>query len=125
MTINARGADAAALIRTEVASIPVEMAGMRLDRALAGMFPAYSRARLQQWLREGMISVDGAQPRPRDKVQGGERIELNAREAIETAWGAEQIRFRIVYEDAALIVIDKPPGLLVHPGAGNSSGTLV
>lgn len=111
--------------RRETASIPDDMAGMRLDRALAGLFPSYSRARLQQWLRDGMISVDGSQPRPRDKVRGGERIELNAREAEETSWGAEEIRFRVVYEDTALIVIDKPAGLLVHPGAGHPAGTLV
>ena len=118
-------ARAATASRTEAARIPEDMAGMRLDRALAAVFPAYSRARLQQWLREGMISVDGARPRPSDKVRGGECVELSASWTEETAWGAEEIAFRVVYEDEALIVIDKPPGLLVHPGAGNPRGTLV
>ncbi len=98
---------------------------MRLDRALAALFPAWSRARLQQWLRDGLITVDGAGPRPRDRVRGGEWVELIARTEAETGWGAEQIPLTVVHEDEALIVIDKPPGVVVHPGAGNREGTLV
>lgn len=108
-----------------VAQIPEEMSGMRLDRALAELFPAWSRARLQQWLRAGLITVDGAGPRPRDKVRGGERIELIAQPEAETAWDAERLPLTVVHEDDALIVIDKPPGVVVHPGAGNRDGTLV
>lgn len=111
--------------RTETAEIPADMAGMRLDRALAALFPAWSRARLQQWLRDGMILVDGERPRARDAVRGGELVELRALQAEETSWQAEEVGFRIVYEDAALIVVDKPAGLTVHPGAGNPGGTLV
>ncbi len=108
-----------------VLQIPGEMSGMRLDRALAELFPDWSRARLQQWLRDGLITVDGAGPRPRDKVRGGECVELIARPEVETAWDAEAVPLTVVHEDAALIVIDKPPGIVVHPGAGNRDGTLV
>jgi 23S rRNA pseudouridine1911/1915/1917 synthase len=107
------------------AVIPPEMAGERIDRALVAVFPEYSRARLQQWLREGMISVDGETPRASDKVRGGEQVTLAAQHTGESAWGAEEVAFRVVYEDAALIVVDKPAGLVVHPGAGNPAGTLV
>jgi 23S rRNA pseudouridine1911/1915/1917 synthase len=107
------------------AQIPEDMSGMRVDRALAALFPDWSRARLQQWLRDGLITVDGAGPRPRDKVRGGERVEVIARLEAETAWDAEQIPLVVVHEDDALIVIDKPPGVIVHPGAGNPAGTLV
>ncbi len=107
------------------ARIPGEMSGMRLDRALATLFPAWSRARLQQWLRDGLITVDGAGPRSRDRVRGGEMVELIARAEPETGWGAERLPLVIVHEDDALIVIDKPPGVVVHPGAGNRDGTLV
>lgn len=109
----------------EAAIVPEEMAGMRLDRALAALFPAYSRARLQQWLREGMILIDGECLPARAAVRGGEHVELRAQLAEETSWQAEKVGFRIVYEDEALIVVDKPVGLTVHPGAGNPSGTLV
>ncbi len=110
---------------TVVASIPAELAGQRVDHALVALFPTYSRARLQQWLREGMISVDGATPRAKDKVRGGEQVTLSAQPIAETVWAAEEVSFRIVYEDESLIVVDKPAGLLVHPGAGNPAGTLV
>jgi 23S rRNA pseudouridine1911/1915/1917 synthase len=106
--------------------IPPEMTGMRLDLALAKLFPEYSRARLQRWLQEGRISVDGSQPRPRDKVRGGERVTLASGEPEATLiWEPEPIPLDIVYEDSDLIIINKPPGLVVHPGAGNRTGTLV
>lgn len=109
----------------EAGRIPADMAGIRLDRALAALFPAYSRARLQQWLREGMILVDGERPRARETVRGGEVVELCAPQTEKTSWRPEEVDFRIVYEDDALIVVDKPAGLTVHPGAGNPGGTLV
>lgn len=105
--------------------MPAELTGMRIDRALAELFPQYSRARLQQWLRDGSILVDGAPARPRDPVRGGERIDFDAVPEPETEWSAEPVDFRIVHEDADLIIVDKPAGLVVHPGAGNPGGTLV
>ncbi|MDR1854795.1 MAG: 23S rRNA pseudouridine(1911/1915/1917) synthase RluD [Azoarcus sp.] len=107
--------------------IPADCAGLRLDRALARMFPAHSRSRLQVWLREGHIRVDGLVPEARAKVQGGERLEMDAAPAApeELAARAEDIALAVVFEDEALLVVDKPAGLVVHPGSGNWSGTLM
>jgi len=108
------------------AEVPPEAAGRRLDQVLAALFPDYSRTRLQQWLRAGQVTVDGKTPRSRDPVWGGERIVVTAVTEVETPWrGQREIPLDIVYEDPALMVINKPPGLVVHPGAGNREGTLV
>ena len=109
-------------------AVPADCAGMRLDAALARMFPEHSRSRLQGWLKDGRIRVDGAAAEPRRKVFGGERIELEPvpKAALEgEAAAAEAIPLRIVFEDAHILVIDKPAGLVVHPGNGNRSGTLM
>ncbi|MDP1709040.1 MAG: 23S rRNA pseudouridine(1911/1915/1917) synthase RluD [Gammaproteobacteria bacterium] len=107
------------------ANIPDELAGLRLDQALAQIFPAYSRARLQQWIRAGEVRVDAQQWRGRDKVRGGESVEIMAVLKAEGSWQSEPIALDIVYEDDALLVINKPAGLVVHPGAGNPQGTLL
>ena len=107
------------------ANIPETAAGARLDRALAELFPDYSRSRLQQWLKDGAITVDGSRWRPRDRVKGGETVSL--RTALEVAVptvAAEAIALDVIHEDAHVLVINKPPGLVVHPGAGNPDGTL-
>ena len=109
----------------QIQVVPDELAGLRLDQALARLFPAYSRSRLVAWLKDGRIVVDGARRRARDKVLGGERIVLDALLEETGDWQAEAIPLNIVYEDADLIVIDKPAGLVVHPAAGNPSGTLL
>jgi len=106
--------------------VPDECAGLRLDQALARMFPQYSRSRLARWVREARVTVDGAAGRPRQAVYGGERIALEpAADPHAAAGQPENIPLAIVHEDAALIVIDKPAGLVVHPGAGNWQGTLL
>jgi 23S rRNA pseudouridine1911/1915/1917 synthase len=110
---------------TLIATVPPEMAGNRLDRVLTALFPAYSRACLQRWLREGHATVDGHGAQPKDRVRGGERVELQPHSVGHPAWSAQALPLGIVYEDADLIVIDKPPGLVVHPGAGNPDRTLV
>lgn len=107
------------------ATVPEDMAGRRLDQVLAELFPQYSRSRLQQWLRDGLIKVDSATPRARDKVGGGERIEVTAAVTEEAPWEGEPIPLAVIHEDEALIVVDKPCGLVVHPAVGNRSGTLV
>ncbi len=107
------------------AHVPPQLAGLRLDQALAQLFPAYSRARLAAWIRTGQAAVDGKTWRPRDKVRGGELITLNALAEAQGEWRAQPIALDVVYEDAELIVINKPPGLVVHPGAGNPEGTLL
>jgi 23S rRNA pseudouridine1911/1915/1917 synthase len=106
-------------------AIPADYAGQRLDAALARLFPAHSRSRLQGWLKEGLIRLDGGAADARRKVWGGETVRLAVPPEPTFAEAAEDIPLSIVYEDAALIVIDKPAGLVVHPGNGNASGTLM
>lgn len=102
------------------------MGGRRLDQALASLMPEHSRNRIQGWLREGRIVVDGRQTDGKTKIWGGERVafcELVTPE--QTAFLAEDIPLRVVFEDEAILVLDKPAGLVVHPGSGNWSGTLL
>ncbi len=106
-------------------SIPSDHAGLRLDAALARLFPEHSRSRLQAWLKDGLIRLDGGPADAKRKVFGGEHISLAVPPALTFAAGAEDISLPIVFEDAALIIIDKPAGLVVHPGNGNASGTLM
>jgi len=107
------------------AVVPDEMAGQRLDQALAALFTDFSRSRLQGWIRAGQVRVDGRELRPRDKVDGGEVIVLSAVLEDETRAEPEPIRLAVLYEDEEILVLDKPAGLVVHPGAGNAAGTLV
>ncbi len=107
------------------AQIPDSAAGRRVDQALAELFPEFSRSRLTAWLKAGDITLDGKVPRPRDAVRGGERVEVNATLEPATDSRPEPIRLSILHEDAHLLVINKPVGLVVHPGAGNPDGTLV
>ncbi|MFQ5994256.1 MAG: 23S rRNA pseudouridine(1911/1915/1917) synthase RluD [Acidiferrobacterales bacterium] len=106
-------------------SIPLNLAGERLDRALAALFPDFSRSRLQQWLRDGHVRVGQAHRRSSDKVLGGEFVEIHVPEVEESPWQPQSIPLVIVYEDDAVLVIAKPAGLVVHPGAGNRDGTLL
>jgi len=106
--------------------VPAELAGLRLDQALARMLPQYSRSRLQDWVRRARVRVNGAPAQPKDKVWGGERLELEAEPDADTGSSAAQaIPLCVVYEDAHIMVIDKPAGLVVHPGSGNPHGTLL
>ncbi len=107
------------------AVVPDDWAGERVDQALAKLFPDYSRSRLQTWLKDGQIWVDGEIKRAKDKVLGGEKVELKVILASENHWQAEAIPLNIVYEDEQLLVINKPPGMVVHPAAGNFSGTML
>ena len=107
------------------AIVPDSAAGRRLDAVLAELFPEYSRSRLSAWIKSGDVAVDGAQIRGRDSVRGGERVVLSAVQEIQTRSLPEDIPLEVLYEDADVLVIDKPAGLVVHPGAGNPTGTLV
>ncbi len=107
------------------ATVPLGCAGKRFDQALSEMFPEYSRSRLAEWIRGGDARLDGRTVRPRDPVRGGETVHLNVRTEVETDAQPEAIALTIVYEDADVLVVDKPAGLVVHPGAGNPRGTLV
>jgi 23S rRNA pseudouridine1911/1915/1917 synthase len=112
----------------DIRHIPRALAGQRLDRALADLFPEYSRTRLQDWLKAGHLQVDGMSPAPRTRVAGGESVMLDA--GVATApdptvnAAAEAVDFTIVHEDASILVVDKPAGLVVHPAAGHRGGTL-
>jgi 23S rRNA pseudouridine1911/1915/1917 synthase len=104
--------------------IPTDQAGQRLDQALAALLPEYSRSRLKAWIESGEIRVDGAPRRPRDKVGGGESVELAATLPEDTRAAAQPIPLELVHQDKHLFVVDKPAGLVVHPGAGNPDRTL-
>jgi 23S rRNA pseudouridine1911/1915/1917 synthase len=107
-------------------TIPAECAGLRLDQALARLFPTHSRSRLQGWLKSGLVHLDGGQRDAKHKVWGGELLQVEAAPAPEeAAQTPEEIPLAVVYEDAHILVIDKPVGLVVHPGSGNWSGTLL
>lgn len=102
------------------------MAGYRLDKALAELFPTYSRARLQQWLSEGQVLIDTTpRRRGKEKVQGGERVQLTAQLEEQVTWQAQSLPLNLLYEDEAILVVNKPAGVVVHPGAGNPDETLV
>lgn len=105
--------------------MPLSLAGKRFDQALAEMFPDFSRSRLTEWIKSGDALLDGQPSRPRAPVRGGETVALNVRTEVETTALAEDIPFEIVFQDADVLVVNKPAGLVVHPGAGNPRGTLV
>ena len=107
------------------ATVPSQMGGLRLDQALARLFPQYSRSRLQAWLASGHIRIDGAQCHARKPVTGGEQVTLRPPPPPRAVPQAQKMPLKIVHEDAALIVIDKPAGLVVHPGAGQPDRTLL
>jgi 23S rRNA pseudouridine1911/1915/1917 synthase len=110
--------------RTHSLALAPELAGLRLDQALARALPQYSRARLQDWLEAGAIEVDGRRLRAKDKVFGGEHVHIEARLEVDQQVAPEAMPLEIVFKDRALLVINKPPGLVVHPGAGNAHHTL-
>src|SRR5687767_4301534 len=107
------------------ATVPADLGGLRLDQVLVRLFPQYSRNRLQAWLKSGHIRVEGAALEGKDQVTGGERVVLEPPPPPADVPQAQRIPLNIVYEDAALVVIDKPAGLVVHPGAGQPDGTLL
>lgn len=107
-------------------SVPMEYGGMRFDQALAKLLPEYSRSRLQEWVARGQITLDGAAATSKQKVWGGEKLIVNPQSnPAENPYQAEDIALDIVYEDDSIIVINKPVGLVVHPGSGNWQGTLL
>lgn len=109
----------------QILMIPEELAGLRLDQALARMFPDYSRSRLKEWLLAGAINVTGGPKRPRDAVSGGETVTFEPQPEVKSRVEPEPVAFDRVYEDDDLLVVNKPAGLVVHPGAGNPAGTLM
>ena len=107
------------------ARVPDTCAGRRFDAVIAELFPEHSRSRLAGGIKAGQARLDGREARPRDPVRGGELVTVEAEIGIATDAPAEDIALDVLYEDADVIVLDKPAGLVVHPGAGNPAGTLV
>ncbi|SFR89374.1 23S rRNA pseudouridine1911/1915/1917 synthase [Dyella sp. OK004] len=107
------------------ATVPLSAAGWRFDRALAEMFPEYSRSRLTAWVKAGAVTLDGALAPPRQLLRGGEQVKLEAVLEAEVELAPEAIDLDIVHEDDHVLVLNKPAGLVVHPGAGNPAGTLL
>lgn len=107
------------------AHVPDALNGQRLDRVLAALFPQFSRARLQRWIKEGKATVEGNPARAKDAVAAGALVCVLPQIEPDTTWAPEALALEAVYEDETLLIINKPPGLVVHPAAGNYSGTLV
>ena len=106
-------------------AVPDHLAGKRLDKALAEMFPQYSRSRLKSWVLQGQVTVDGDVIRPRDAVAGGSMVMLTPLAEVALRSVPEPMDLQIACEDDDFLVIVKPAGLVVHPGAGNQRGTLM
>lgn len=106
-------------------TVPAALAGRRLDQAAAALFPEYSRTRLQHWIREGELRVNGVPSQPRASVAAGDTLCLQAETEVEGDWQPADIALPIRYEDADILVIDKPAGLVMHPAAGHRDDTLL
>ena len=107
------------------AEVPNEMAGMRLDQILAELFADYSRSKLQTWVKAGRVKVNGLALKPKDKLEGGEEIELDAEAEVVINSEPEEIPLDIIYEDESILIVNKPAGMVVHPAVGNWNGTLL
>jgi 23S rRNA pseudouridine1911/1915/1917 synthase len=110
--------------QTHQLTLPPEAAGARVDQALAAALPQYSRAQLQRWIRDGAVSVAGTAPRASARVEGGEPVTVEARYHDATDVAPEAMALDIVHADRSILVLNKPAGLVVHPGAGNRQHTL-
>jgi 23S rRNA pseudouridine1911/1915/1917 synthase len=111
-------------VPVQTAQVPAAAAGRRFDQALAELFPDYSRSRLTAWIRAGEVLLNGAQVLPRHILTGGEAVTLRAQPGREVPLAPEPIALDIRYEDDDVLVVNKPVGLVVHPGAGQPAGTL-
>jgi 23S rRNA pseudouridine1911/1915/1917 synthase len=111
---------------TQSLTVAEDQAGQRLDQLLAAVWPDFSRSRLAAWIRSGEVRLNGQSVKPRHQVAAGDAVELDAELAARAdSPTAEPIGLDILFEDDSMIIVDKPPGLVVHPGSGNPDGTLV
>lgn len=107
-------------------TVPVALAGMRLDAAIAKMLPDYSRSRITAWIKDGFVQCNGKTAAPKDKLIGGETLNVQIQQSDENqSFAPERMDLDIVFEDDTVIVLNKPAGLVVHPAAGNWTGTLL
>ncbi|MFY8123263.1 MAG: pseudouridine synthase, partial [Silanimonas sp.] len=121
-TDDARAEDERELLE---AVVPLEHAGRRFDQVLADLFPDFSRSRLTGWIKSGEALLDGAEAKPKQALRGGETVTVWVTPSIETTAEPEAIALDLRHADDEVIVLNKPAGLVVHPGAGNPRGTLV
>lgn len=105
--------------------IPAEAYGQRLDQALTVLLPDYSRSRIQLWIKQGKILLNGEPCKAKTKVSGGESLLVTIEPEPQGEWQAEKIPLDIVFEDDSILLINKPVGLVIHPAVGNHSGTLL
>ncbi len=106
-------------------TIPDHLGGMRLDQALTKLLPDYSRTQIQEWIKNAAVTLDGSVSKAKTIVLGSETVTIHAELKSQPEWQAQAIELNIVYEDEALLVINKPVGMVVHPGAGNPDNTLL
>src|SRR5512133_2968445 len=111
--------------RTETIIVTEEGAGQRLDAFIAGAIPDLTRAAVQRLIEQGHVHLNAATPKPSVKLKLGEVVQVTVPPPEATATAPEEIPLEILYEDAHLVVLNKPAGMVVHPGAGNMAGTLV
>jgi 23S rRNA pseudouridine1911/1915/1917 synthase len=104
--------------------IPMRLDGQRIDSVLSELLPFYSRSKISSWIKSGYALIEKEIFKPKDKAIGGKTINLNIVEQVNSQWAAEKIPLNIVYEDEHIIVVNKPSGLVTHPGSGNWNGTL-
>lgn len=109
----------------DTAQVPMAMGQKRFDQIAAALFSDHSRSRIQQWIKDGQLLVNGEARKPKDKLIGGETLTLKAELVSEERWEAEPVPLDVVYSDEDIIVINKPAGLVVHPGAGTPGGTML
>lgn len=109
----------------QIILVPDELGNKRFDQIAVQLFPDFSRARLQTWIKSGQLLVDGQNRQPKDKLVGGENLSLNVTMQAEGEWLPEDIPLDIVFEDDHIIILNKPTNLVVHPAAGNLTGTLL
>ena len=109
----------------ETQIVPADMGHTRFDQIAAKLFPDYSRSRIQSWIKNGQLTVNGKTLKPKEKLVGGETLTIDAVLEANEHWQAEDVPLDVVFEDEQIIVINKPAGLVVHPGAGTPSGTVL
>lgn len=109
----------------ETQIVPLELGHKRFDQVAAQLFPEYSRSRIQQWIKSGQLTADGKPLKAKDKLVGGETLIIDAVLESSEQWVAEPVELDVVFQDDDIIVLNKPAGLVVHPGAGTPSGTVL
>jgi 23S rRNA pseudouridine1911/1915/1917 synthase len=107
------------------ARIPIQSHGMRLDQVVAELFPDYSRNRLAAWIKEGRLTVDGKTMKPRDKALASAHVVLEVVDEPVIDWQPQTLPLDVIFEDEHILVVNKPAGMVVHPAAGHTDGTLV